>query len=452
MKMYSISKLLFPSRTLNNFSRNIKSALYITGEKAQRMFVAVHPNIDTDIIFKEDELLHNVKKRGINIDLEKLQKRFYFFKTVEEKKIILEHTRDELNALYSDVKNPEENLDKINQLKLHKHVVNEELKSLKEFLTDLQENVMITILNLPNNLHQSTPEIDEVYHQYLERPKHQSQHHMDIGVELNLLKLVDSWGCFLMSDASLFEIAVSNYFIEKLVESKFIPFQNADFTRSVVVEGCGTKVVGNEEVLTLHESSKKNEVLEELSRLHLTGSASIYAFMAYFTKHLVPSGQFPLRYFCYGRSYNGDVRTNDNLFNLNQESVLNVFIATFDDAWQNFQTLTQQIIKLYDALGWHYRLVYLQPDKLNKSESLRLSIQMYSTHSQKYIEVGYVSYFGSYICERLLFCCLNKKEQVYPKIISGNILNIHKLLGCVLENNQPSDKKLLSELLCKYLP
>lgn len=451
--MYTISKLLFANATFYHVRRNIKSALYITGEKAQHMFVAVHPEIDCSKIFRDDELSLNLQKRGININLEKLKKRFSFFKTVEEKKIILEETRDELNTLYNNLTKNPRNTDKINQLKLHKFVVKEELKSLKEFLTGLQENVMLSILNLPNDLHESTPETDEVHYQYLEKPNYMSQNHIDIAIKLGLIKLVEGWGCFFKSDASRFESAISSYFVHKLIDSQFIPFQNADFTRSVIVEGCGTNVIGNNEILTIHELNKKNEVVQELCRLHLTGSASTYAFMAYFAKHVVPYSIFPLKYFCYGRSYNGNIRTNDNLFNLNQESVLNVFLAIVeDDAWQEFQNLTQLIIELYDSLGWHYRLVYLQPDKLKKNESLRLSIQMFSTSSQEYVEVGYLSYYGKYISERLLFSCSNKTETLYPKIISGNILNVPKLLGCILENDQTPDKKLLNKLLCEYLP
>lgn len=453
MNMFSLSKLLSPTRRTDHFIRGVKSALYIAGEKAQQMFVSVYPNVDFNKIFENEKLMSNITKRGISINVEKLKNRFLFFISVEEKKTILEKTKNEMNTLFDDfIINPEENTGRINQLKLHKFVVQEELKSLKEFLSDLQENVIISILNLPNDLHKYTPEIDQVYYQHLEKHDHQSEHHMTIAVKLDLLKLVDGWGCYLKSDASLFELAVSNYFVKKFMDLNFVQFQNADFTRSVVVEGCGTNIVGNKEVLTIHEPNTKNEVLEELSRLHITGSASTYAFMAYFTKHLVPLSYFPLKYFCYGRSYNGDLRTNNDLFNLNQESILNVFIATIeDDIWQSFQVLTKHVIELYDNLGCHYRLVYLQPDKLHKNESLKLSIQMFSYHSQKYIEVGHISYFGTYISERLLFCSTNNKEQIYPKIISGNILNVQKLLGCILENNHLSDKQLLNGILCEHL-
>ncbi|KAL3266454.1 hypothetical protein HHI36_010626 [Cryptolaemus montrouzieri] len=393
----------------------MKSALYVVGDKAQHMFVAVQPFIDFEKRLKDkDELERNITRRCTSIDLQKIEKRYYFYKTLEEKKEILEQTKYEINNLYEMViKETNSDINKINQLKLHKHVVTEELKSLKEYLYSLEENVMISILGLPNDIHELTPEEDQIIHEFMEKPSHRSESHMKIG--LNIIKLVENWGCYLRSDASLFELAISNYFQRSLIRSDFIQFQNADFTRSVVVEGCGTDVVNNKEVVTIYEPNTKNEVVEELSRLHLTGSASMYAFMAYFAKNLVYRSQFPLKYFCYGRSYKG-LRSNKNLFDLTQESALNVFVASVDDVWVHFKHLTDDIIQIYNNLGYHYRLVYLQPSKLNKSESLRLSIQMFSNHQQEYVEVGNLSLYDTYISERLLFSCLGK-EQIFPKLI-----------------------------------
>ncbi|KAK9870894.1 hypothetical protein WA026_009850 [Henosepilachna vigintioctopunctata] len=448
--MFNISLSSTSNRILCIIKRHLKSALYITGEKAQHMFVAIHPYIDFEKKLRDKEsLLENISKRSLNIDLDRIINRYFFYKSIEEKKIILEKTRDELNNIYSEVtKQSDVNIDEVNKLTLHKHVVKEELRSLREYIEGLEENVMISILNLPNDLYVSTPDANLIIHMYSEKPVHQSDCHKDIGLKLNYLKLVDGWGCYLMSDAASFEVAVSNYVINNLITCNYIQFQNADFVRSVVVEGCGTEVMNNKEILTIYEPKVKNQILQEYSRLHLTGSASTYAFMAYFSKHLVQKSHFPLKYFCYGRSYNGNIGKNDDLFSLNQQSVINIFLATLEETVsEQLEDVIHLIKKIYDNLGYHYRLVQLEPSELNRSESSRLSIQMFSNYLQKYVEVGYLSYYDSYISERLLFSVVENKERIFPKIIGGDILNVHKILGCVLENTSASKTDLLSGLL-----
>ncbi|KAJ8971589.1 hypothetical protein NQ317_002872, partial [Molorchus minor] len=77
---------------------------------------------------------------------------------------------------------------------------------------------------------------------------------------------------------------------------------------------------------------------------------------------------------------------------------------------------------------------------------------MYSNHLKRYVEVGNVSLYDSYLSKRLLFTYTVNKDRKYPKVVGGTLLNVPKLLACVLENNNSSGKNILmSDIIKKHL-
>lgn len=85
------------------------SALFITGNKAQKIFSVLTPYIDfEDRIRNKKELEDNIKMRALNIDIDKMEKQWQFYKHIDETKIVLETTKDELGKEISKLlKNPE---------------------------------------------------------------------------------------------------------------------------------------------------------------------------------------------------------------------------------------------------------------------------------------------------------------------------------------------------------
>jgi seryl-tRNA synthetase len=437
-------------RTVN---RKFSSALYITGDKAQTNFVVLTPHIDfEDQIKDKSDLIKNIEARKLNINLEKIEKRWDFFKMIDDHKTVLEVTRTEIYKIIKQLK--EEGADKnkgdIEKLELHVKLVKDDLRNVREFSYGLEESANLAVLGLPNVLHPKTPLRNEsVYHQFLDKPNATDKSHMEIGESLNLVEFTDPTFYFLKSDASLFEFALTNYFQTKMLELGLIQFSNADFARSVVVEGCGTGYLDNSKIFTLEGSNS------DINRLHVVGGGTLYAFMAYFSKHVVQPALLPLKYFSIGRKYIPvDGSNKFNLFNLSQNTVGQAFVATEDDTQKMdaaLDVLLKQIVELYEPLGYHFKLVYVPASELEIGESLKVSIQMFSNYSQEYVEVGNVSVYDNYLSKRLLFTYQANKQTKFVKVIAGEVLNVQKILGCVLENNFPDKKPLMSNLLQKQL-
>ncbi|KAJ3657290.1 hypothetical protein Zmor_009106 [Zophobas morio] len=424
--------------------RRFSSALYITGDKAQSNYVVLTPHIDFDEqIKRKDDLVKSIKARKLNIDLDKIEKRWAFFKMLDDHKTVLEVTRNEINVVIGKLKQePQKNAADIEKLQLHVKLVKDDLKNIKDYSYGIDENANLGVLSLPNLLHPQTPINNTVTcHEFLDQPKRVDKSHVDVAKSLNLIVYVNPTCCFLKSDAALLEFSLTNYFQENLLKMGFTQFSNADFARSVVVDGCGDR-----KIFTLEGSN------DELNRLHLVGGGSLHSFMAYFAKHSLQAAALPLKFFSLGRKYvSGD--TGSDLFNLSQNSVARVFVAFEDDRQmdETLHALTQQIIQLYEPLGYHFKLVYVPASDLEKGESLRVSVQMLSNFLQKYVEVGSLGVYDDYLSKRLLFTCMVNKERRFLKIISGEVLNVQRFLACAIENNCLLEKPLIPDVLKKYL-
>ncbi|XP_050307831.1 serine--tRNA synthetase-like protein Slimp [Anthonomus grandis grandis] len=432
--------------------RQFSSALYITGDKAQTNFAVLTPVIDFDEQIKhKEELAKNIQDRNLHTDIDKVEEKWRFFKEVEGKLNMLEQTRIEIGRnLHNLGKQPADpNVEKEKEkLMTHLRLLKEDIKNIHEMSYRVEEGAMLEILNLPNKLHPKTPKAhEEELFRYLEANPTKTDSHMTIGERQGYLKLINHMSCYLKADAALLEQALHNFFAEELLHLNYTQFSNADFVKTVVAEGCGAEPNEMLTMETIHCTKS-----DDLNKLHITGSSSLYSFMAYFTKHFVQTTYFPIKAFSVGRRYQ---MANENaplsLFNLNQTSEVGMFIASnkLDD---NFlENIVNEVSTVYQRLGMHFKIVLTPANRLKKAESLRMSVQMFSNHLQDYIEVGNVSFYGDYISKRLLFNYSENKERKYPIVVGGSLLNIHKFLGCALEHNSIEGKPLLNDVLLKYV-
>lgn len=440
-------KMLIPKfckHIIRNWSqRYFSSALYITDDKAQKNFVLLTPVIDFEKQLENEESLYsNITARGLDINLNKLVERWNFFQSINQRKILLEHTKTEIGNQISHLfKNSEHdnNKEAIDKLKMHFKLVKDDIKNIKTFYYGVEEDTMLKVLSLPNALHKKTPHQEEkIIYTFLEKFNGISKNHMEVGADKGFLKYIDPFTCFLKGDAAFFEMSILNYFRRCLEELEYFQLTSPNFCRSVVVEGCGDKPSN---LLLIEE----DDSVDKLNRLHLCGGSSIFSYMAYFTRHTIQPTILPIKCFSLGKKYQLLSNTADkNLFNLNQQSVVSFFVATSEE--EDYQeSIVSQVIRMYEKLGYHFKLVFLPANQIDKAESFHLSIQMFSNFLGKYVEVGNISGYESYLSKRLLFSYTKNKQQLFPKIISGTLINIPMILGCVLENNSLSGDTILTD-------
>lgn len=424
--------------------RGYGSALYMTGDEAKNMFSVVSPHIDIEARFKEmSALKRSVELRGMQVDVDSIKRFWEILKTVEADKITLENRRVDTAKKIKEIKEGNDDATKeTEKLKLQGKLLREDLKVTTKAVWELQKKVMIRVLSLPNNLHPDTPsEEEKIVSQFgNESSTKQTESHIRIGNKLDILDYVNPMCYYLKGEAAIFELCILDYFTEELCRHNFIKFCNSDFGRSVVVEGCGLNHEDSDVTYILQDT---NDILctKDTNRLHLVGGASLPSFCSFHAKQIIPVTALPLRLVAMGRQYKPsahDLKETDfsGLFAVSQASSVELFISTTDNMsnmMNEFDRTMAAVTDIYKALGFPFRVVYMPAGSLRSYESLRGSFQMFSSYLKTYIEIGHVSVSDDYISKRLLICYEAEPEQRFTRIVSGTVVSVPKLLGCILE-------------------
>ncbi|XP_050353361.1 serine--tRNA synthetase-like protein Slimp [Nymphalis io] len=412
------------------------SALFINGPKATDSFVYVTPYIDFNDRLKEKDIIQaDIEKRKMQFDLLKLENLWSVYEELKTRKMGYDSRKQEVSKELEELLKCKQEGDHVDKLKIQVHLLKENIRKLKEPLWSAEEAAMIEALKLPNILHNLTPDIDnKIIFEHGLKPVNDKDH-LKIGKDRNLIHFTKNENYYLKGDAALFELGAKFYFSKVLKENNYTQFSNPDFSKSLIIEGCGEDHTNSDSTFILHHNEDNKVNID--SRLHLTGGGSLYSFFAYHAKNVLYAKVLPLTYFSMGRQYIPSPTDEDNLYHVSQSSVIQLFNATRNETELNemLNNVIDLIKKLYTPLNYHYRLSFVAATKLNAWESLRLVIEMYSSSQKKYMEVGNISLSGDFISKRLMFTYTEEKQSKFPHILSGSILNVPKLLACVLEQD-----------------
>ncbi|CAB3222142.1 unnamed protein product [Arctia plantaginis] len=412
------------------------SALFVNGAKATEHFIYLTPHIDfAERLQKREQLQKVLQLRKSNIVLENVESLWQVYEDLNTKKEEYSKRKEEISReLGKLIKNdPDSNTTK--KFKIQSDLIKDNLKKLKAPLWSAEEAAIIEVLKLPNNLHNRTPnEEKKIIHTYLHRPDN-NKDHLKIGRELNLIELKKNENYYLKGNAAIFELGAKFYFSKVLRENKFVQFSNPDFVKSLIVEGCGQDHTSADNTFILHHDEDSKVNID--SRVHLTGGGSLCSFLAYHAKNILYPKVLPFKYFTMGRQYVPAPSEEDSLFHVSQSSVIEMFGAakSAEDLDQMLDSLVELLKNTYSKLGYHFRLSLIPADKLFMWESHRVVAEMYSTSLKDYIEVANVSLSGDFISKRLMLTYVENKQNKFPHIISGTLLNVPKFLGCVLEHD-----------------
>lgn len=420
-----------------DFAKSVRhSALFINGAKATETFTYIRPHIDYPEQFKnKDLILENLAKRNCNIDLNEIENLWKVYEDLKQRKLDYDRKKNEIGNELGKIINTEPDSDVATKYKVQISLIKDNIRKLKEPLWSAEEAAIVEVLKLPNTLHFLTPENEnKVLFTHLTPPQSKKDH-LKTGHKLNLLNFKKNENYYLKGDAAIFELGAKFYFNNILRKNQFIQFSNADFVKSVIVEGCGQDHTNPNTTFILHHNDESNFNID--NRLHLTGGASLSSFLAYHAKNVIQPKAFPLKYFTMGRQYIPAPSDEDSLFHVSQSSVIQFFGATKTSS--EVDILLHEIVDIlksaYHELNHHYRVSILAANKLQMWESLRVVVEMFSTSLNSYIEVANISVSGDFISKRLLLTYMENKDNRFPHIISGTVLNVPKFFGCVLEQD-----------------
>lgn len=415
---------------LKNIPCRHASALFIPGNKATENYSFLSPLLDFDERFADvEKLAYQLQCRKISIDVHAIKDSWEFYKSIDTQRHLIEVQREELTQKIKQIKKANGSIE---ELKTQGAILRNDLRTIKEQLWQLEETVIVNVLNLPNDLDEKTPMEPVVLRTQGRRPAGTSRCHTELGSERHLLEFLEPMHYYLTNEAALVELAATKWAAGYFSDT--IRVSGTDFARDFVVEASGMDHTDPRASFLLEHSNHDDKVL---GKLHLVGGSSLVAFLSMHTKQLINPKSLPLRYHSVGRQYIPTVGNADSgLFGVSQSTTVDCFTLSKSlEVTSEFSRLVDALTRVYDDLGIHYRIVLRAAHELKPWESLKVSFELWSRHRQQYVEVGHLATHGNYFSKRLLIAFQTNTGRDYPSAISGTVLSVPRLIGCLIEDS-----------------
>lgn len=426
------------------------------------VFSFISPYLDFDDKFSNlDQFQKNLNSRGLKINARDVKEIWDLYKSVNEDKNSVQVRLDEVGQElkhYTRENLTAEEQEKATALRHQFITLKKDFKAIRDVAWDMSESIVEKMLKLPNNLDERTPVHAPVVMKTVGRLSESlevgGKNHIEIGRNLGLLEYKNPMQYYLCNDAALFELGALSYAGKIFSEENMIRVMGSDFSRSLVVEGTG---LNHEDPMHAFVIDNHGEVEKKASNyMHLVGGASLMSFLAMHSKQMINPNYFPLRYFATGRQYTPFPASSvpTGLFTVCQASVAHIFTMVKSgnslEYQEQFEKLLNIVSKLYDNVCDHYQVVIRSASELKPWESMRVSFELWSPYSKQYIEVGHISMCGSFFSKRLLIGYQIQGGRDYPLVISGTVMSVPRLLGCLLE--QDSEKFVIPKKIAECTP
>lgn len=407
----------------------------VLGRDSKKIFVT--PLLDYENrLNNPTELADNINRRSVSpiLNVEDLLAQWDLYNKIHGKKSEITKRQKSASAelkIAQSLERSQERESTIRKLSLEQKVLEEHLCTLGEKIVDVDATLMETFLSIPNVISANTPDqprVKSVGNGDTNNIK--ADFHLEAS---NQIEYYDKYSYFLKSDAAKVDALLPLLGVEFFKTHSFVTFSNPDFARTVIAD---VALLKETELFNVRKYSET----ELFNQLHLVGSCSVLSYLSMITRARIYGTLLPFKWIATGRSYDCLATGQHGLYDVCQSTGLQVFLAGEMNQMDELFANTLEIIrKFYDAIGIHYRIVEKPATELELSACYSVRIEMFSSHLQKYIEVGHLSDYSDFISKRLSFLYEADKERnicEYPHILSGTICNVTRLIAIALEANE----------------
>lgn len=417
------------------------SSLYIRGKEARNRRALVLPHLEIDKIVNDIPTIQKtLEARNIQLDISLLNTKLPSLRIVknELKRVQMEIMQLSRN-LSDDWKDESQaatgKTDSEMKSELQTHYITE--REVKQSLYVKEEEIVPMILQIPNFIRTPTDAVTSLSVEYGTKPKFafHPESHVDIG-GTDLVFRDHPRLCYLKGKLAQLELALCNYFSERMKDVQLEPISGSDWVVDTVVEGCGTNPNNLDHTLAIESKEHSGG-----HHLHLVGGSSLESFAAYFTRRQVRT--IPASYCTLGRFYRSHCDALlPGLFSLTQSTRASVFSACNQEQLEPaFEALLTQIRQWYEELQLPFRMVLVEPPQLGFIESLRVSIEVWSPAQDSFVPCGFLTMHDDFISRRLIMARGTKASDAeFTHTLYGCVADIHCLIACFMENGQKKDK------------
>ena len=394
----------------------------------------------------------NIRKRDLNIDLEKLK---LLDESRRAAKFESEKLRAEQKKLGKEIASSSE-IEKPSLLEKAEKISNE-VKTLSEETQQKDDEFFDTWIKIPNIVDSSSPvgktEEDNLEIKKVGEPKNilNPMTHLEIGENLGLIdverasKISGSRFSYLFGDLVKIQFNLVSYTLNKLSDKGFNPTIPPVLVRENALFGTGFFPDDSEQVYEVQNDD-----------LFLVGTSEV-SLAALHTDEIIDIENLPLRYAGYSTCFRREAGTygkdTSGIFRVHQFDKVEMFSfcdpEKSKEEHENILTIEEEILQ---DLEIPYRVVDVCTGDLGASAAKKYDIEAWIPSQQRYREVTSCSNTTDFQARRLNMRTKIEGGNTILHTLNGTALAVGRILIALLENNQqPDGSVMFSDDLGKIL-
>ena len=394
----------------------------------------------------------NIRKRDLNIDLEKLK---LLDESRRAAKFESEKLRAEQKKLGKEIASSSE-IEKSSLLEKAEKISNE-VKTLSEETQQKDDEFFDTWIKIPNIVDSSSPvgktEEDNKEIKKVGEPKNilNPKTHLEIGENLGLIdverasKISGSRFSYLFGDLVKIQFNLVSYTLNKLSDKGFNPTIPPVLVRENALFGTGFFPDDSEQVYEVQNDD-----------LFLVGTSEV-SLAALHTDEIIDVENLPLRYAGYSTCFRREAGTygkdTSGIFRVHQFDKVEMFSfcdpEKSKEEHENILTIEEEILQ---DLEIPYRVVDVCTGDLGASAAKKYDIEAWIPSQQRYREVTSCSNTTDFQARRLNMRTKIEGGNTILHTLNGTALAVGRILIALLENNQqPDGSVIFSDDLGKIL-
>ncbi|KAJ7040388.1 hypothetical protein C8F04DRAFT_1178124 [Mycena alexandri] len=336
--------------------------------------------------------------------------------------------------------------------------IKEEIARLEPTLASVEDHLLSLALAIPNDTHPSSPLGPEsaavTLHTHGPEPIPASpeRDHVTIARKFGLLDLESaatvtgsSW-YYLLNEAALLEMALTNYALSVAVRHGFTPVTTPDVVKSEIASRCGFNPRDNSDppvsqVYEIHSKSSEL-ILSATSEIPLAGM---------FANKIFPENTLPLKVVGVGRAFRAEAgargRDTHGLYRVHQFTKVELFAVTRQgESEKMMEDMKVVQTAILDGLGLPFKVLDMPTEELGASAYRKYDMEAWMPGRGAWGEVSSLSNCTDYQSRRLHIRYKDNSPTstaptAFAHTLNGTAAAIPRLIIALLENGAKFDEQ-----------
>ena len=348
-------------------------------------------------------------------------------------------------------------VEKANAAKAQTATLKEQIKSLQEQQTKINQDLQDLLVQIPNIPHDLVPagksaEDNEVVSEEGTIPilGETNLPHWELAAKYDLIdfelgnKITGAGFPVYKGKGARLQRALINFFLDKNTDAGYLEVQPPHLVNED--SGFGTGQLPDKEGQMYHVTG---------DNLYLIPTAEVPV-TNIFRDVIVKFEEFPIKYTAYtpcfrreAGSYGKDVRGLNRLHQFDKVEI--VQLQTPEKSYETLDLMVKHVTEILKDLELPFRILKLCGGDMSFTSALTFDMEVYSAAQERWLEVSSISNFESYQANRLKlrYKDENKKNQLCHTL-NGSALALPRIVAALLENNQTSKGIRIPKVLLPY--